>query len=86
MEALGALAILAGFGLVVTGLACTVWALVHLGVRPDQQFRAAGQSKVLWVVLIVGGFVLQPIGFLSAIGYVTMVRPRVDRAAPVPIG
>ena len=84
VEALGGLFILAGFALALAGIGCMVWTLVHLGVRPTAQFRAARQSRLLWVVLVVGGFVLQPLGFLASIVYVTVIRPKVDRAAVPP--
>ena len=57
---------------------------LHISGINAAQFRAARQSRLLWVVLVVGGFVLQPLGFLASIVYVTVIRPKVDRAAVPP--
>jgi hypothetical protein len=81
MQALGALFILLGFVLFVGGLVCSVWAIVHAASRRDEQFRAAGQVRALWLVLLVVGFFLQPIGLLLGLVYVTVVRRQVDRAS-----
>lgn len=81
MEALGALAILVGFGLFVGGLVAVVWTLVHAASHSGEQFRAAGQNRLAWLALVIGGFLLPPTGMLVALVYLVVARPRVNRAA-----
>ncbi|MGN6089217.1 MAG: PLDc N-terminal domain-containing protein [Actinomycetes bacterium] len=69
MEALGALFILLGFGIGVGMLVLWVWSLVDALRTPDARWRMAGQSKLLWVLLIV---------FLHVLGsvlYALIARP-----------
>jgi hypothetical protein len=53
-----------------------IWSLVDSLVIPDQQWSVAGQSKLLWVLLIVF------LGLLGSLLYVVMARPALSRAAP----
>ena len=53
-----------------------VWSLVDALVIPDLQWTAAGQSKLLWVLLIVF------LGLLGSLLYVVLARPSLGRAAP----
>ncbi len=47
---------LASFGL-------ALWALIDAAVRPGPAFKAAGQSKALWIILpIVGIFLFSIVG------------------------
>ena len=46
-----------------------VWALIDALQKPDGQWAAAGQSKLLWVLLIA------LLGVLGAILYFAMARP-----------
>lgn len=67
-----------GIGLIVIWLvlmAVWLWGLIDAARRPDAEFTAAGQSKVLWIVLCV---VLGTIG--SAI-YLLAIRPKLTRTA-----
>ena len=50
-----------------------VWMLVDVLRRPDQQFAAAGQNKVLWVLVVVFGH------FLGALIYLLVARPELER-------
>jgi hypothetical protein len=62
----------------VVGLAGTVfwlWALVDALRRPDQQYTAAGQNKVLWLLVVLLGH------FIGALIYLLVARPQLERAA-----
>jgi hypothetical protein len=52
-----------------------VWALIDIGNRPDAQWRAAGESKTMWFLLV---FVLQFFGLLF---YLFSVRPKLASVA-----
>lgn len=56
-----------------------LWALVDIATRPQWVYKAAGESKGLWFVVVL---VLQ---FFGTIGYLAMARPelrRVERGGP----
>lgn len=76
----GASFLLLGALLALAGLVLMIWAAVHAATRPASAFEAVGQSRVLWLALVIGGFFLQPLGFLSAVAYLVWARPKVDRA------
>ena len=60
----------------VVSLVCTglwIWSLVDALRITDPQWDAAGQSKVLWVILIA------VLGILGSILYVLMARPALTR-------
>ena len=62
-------------------LVLAVWALIDAAVRPESAFRAAGQSKVLWIVLpIVGIFLFTFVGGVLGIVYLAAIRPKVKLA------
>ncbi len=52
-----------------------VWTLVDCLRRPDQQWQAAGQNKILWAVLIA------VLGVLGSILYVVIPRPALRRVS-----
>lgn len=58
--------------LVTTGL--WIWSLVDALRITDQQWDAAGQNKVMWVILIA------VLGLLGSLLYVVMARPALSRA------
>jgi hypothetical protein len=69
-----------GFVLTVMliGLACTalwVWSLVDALRITEDRWVMAGQSKILWVVLIA------VLGLLGSILYVAMARPALGRTS-----
>lgn len=89
MEALGALAILLGFGLALVGLAAVVWAVVDAARHSDDQWRQAGQSKVWWLVIIVAAGVIGCGGFgwIGALLYAVIARPALRRTRSIgPLG
>jgi len=53
MEAFGVLFFLAFFGLWIAGFVYWIVALVEVVRIPDQQFRAAGTDKTVWVLVVV---------------------------------
>jgi hypothetical protein len=62
----------------VLALAATafwIWMLVDVLRRPDQQFAAAGQNKVLWVLVVAFGHLL------GALIYLFVARQELDRVA-----
>jgi hypothetical protein len=61
----------------VLGAAFWVWALVDLLRRPDAQWEVAGQSKVVWLLVLVLA------GTLGALLYVLMARPNLRRLQAV---
>jgi Protein of unknown function (DUF2516) len=65
----------------LASLVVAVWALVDAAIRPGPAFEAAGQSKVLWIVLpIVGMFLFAIIGGVLGVVYLASIRPKVRRA------
>jgi hypothetical protein len=85
---LGALG--SGGVIIVLGLAAvalSIWALVDTLTRPDWAWQAAGQNKVLWIVLNIVGFFI--CGLVIAIIYLAVIRPKVAAAqsgGPMPPG
>lgn len=70
---------LAVFGVIaVLALVSTivwVWTLVDVLRRPDQQYAAAGQTKVVWLIVVFFGHV---IGVLL---WLLVARPQLQRVA-----
>jgi hypothetical protein len=65
----------------LAALVLSIWMIVDAAQRPDWQFQASGQSKVLWVVLgVVGIAVCQLAGIIAAPIYLLSVRKRLDAA------
>ena len=58
---------------VLNGFALWLWALVDAARRPDDQWRAAGHSKVMFVVLILF------LGWLGALLYALIPGPALAR-------
>jgi len=62
----------------LVSLVFALWALVDAASRPGPAFDAAGQSKVLWIVLpIVGLFLFFVVGGILGIVYLAAIRPKV---------
>jgi uncharacterized RDD family membrane protein YckC len=59
--------------LVLVAAAIWVWSLVDAVRIPDQRWDAAGENKVLWVILIV------VLGLLGSLLYVLMPRKKLGR-------
>jgi Protein of unknown function (DUF2516) len=65
----------------LASLGLAVWALADAAVRPGQAFKAAGQSKTLWILLpIVGIFVFSIVGGLLGVVYLVAIRPKVRQS------
>lgn len=59
----------------------TIWALVDAAIRPRAAFDAAGQNKVLWIVLpIVGILFVAVVGGILGVVYLSVIRPKVRSA------
>jgi hypothetical protein len=56
-----------------------LWGIIDAAMRPDWAFKAARQSKGLWIGLIVGTWVIA-LGWLLGWVYVLAIRPKVKRA------
>ena len=52
---------------------------IHAALKPDDAWRAAEQSKVVWVLVLVGCMFV-PFGFIAAGVYWLRVRPKLVRA------
>jgi hypothetical protein len=58
-----------------------LWAIIDAATRPTPAWRAAGQSKPLWLSLIIGTTLLTGlIGVILSIVYLTVIRPKVRGA------
>jgi hypothetical protein len=58
-----------------------VWALIDAAIRPTMAFQAAGQNKVLWIILpIVGLFLFGFIGGIIGLVYLGVIRPKIKSA------
>lgn len=67
---------------VLVFLVIPVWAIVDALVRPANQWAAAGQSKVLWVMLLIVGTVAFALGGLVlALVYFVSIRPMLTASA-----
>lgn len=68
------------FGVVaLLALASTVlwvWSLVDVLRRPDGEYAAAGQTKLVWLLVVVFGHVI------GSILWLVVARPQLQRAAP----
>jgi hypothetical protein len=86
-DALGGLFILLGFVLAIAFLALWVWGIIDAARRPGHQWAAAGQSKALWLGIIVGlGLVLGcgSLGWVGSLLYAFIARPALERAKSAP--
>ena len=61
-------------------LVIPVWAVVDASIRTDGQWAAIGQNEVLWVVLLVVGIFVPPLGIVLSIVYLTTLRPKLPGA------
>ena len=52
-----------------------LWGLIDAARRPDSAYQAAGQNKVLWIVLCV------VLGALGSLIYLLAIRPKVAAAS-----
>jgi uncharacterized membrane protein len=52
-----------------------LWGLIDAARRPDTAYQAAGQNKVLWIVLCV------VLGALGSLIYLLAIRPKVAAAS-----
>jgi type VI protein secretion system component VasK len=82
----GMLALVGGLMLVslaaLASLAVTIWAIVDACRHPDPAWRRIGQSRAVWVALLLAGWLMTGvIGLLLALVYLIAVRPRVMAAA-----
>lgn len=69
-----------GFGafgiLAVAGFALWIWALVNSLSKPDAVWEAAGQNKIVWLLVIIF------LGFIGAILYALIAKPQLDQHTP----
>lgn len=73
--------------LVFGSIGLAIWAIVDAARRPDWQFEATGQNKVLWIVLPAAGAAMcQLVSLVSALIYLLSIRKKLDAAVPPPYG
>ena len=61
------------FGLVgIAGFAFWVWSLVDAIQRPDRDWEQAGQTKLVWILLLIFT------GFLGSFIYLLVARPALE--------
>jgi hypothetical protein len=75
------LLVLLGGGLIPFAL--TVWALIDSQTRPDAAWLQTGQSKQVWLVLLIVGLFFCLVGLVASIVYLATVRPKLQAATPV---
>ncbi len=81
----GLLALLGGVLLVslatLASLAITIWAIADVCRHPDLAWRRIGQSRALWVALLIAGWLVTGIvSLVLALVYLVGVRPRLAAA------
>ena len=59
----------------LANLALIVWAVIDAATKPDSAWRAADQSKVVWILVAIFLPIAGPLAYLIAI------RPKVRAAA-----
>ncbi len=69
--------------LVLGLLVLPLWAAFDANSRPARHWGRIGQNQTVWVIVLLGGFFLAPLGLLAAIVYFTTVRPKLGRAGPL---
>lgn len=58
-----------------------IWAIVDAAMKPDAAWKAAGKSKVAWIVtLVVCMFLFLIVGGIVGVVYLTAIRPKVAAA------
>ncbi|HSH62403.1 MAG TPA: DUF2516 family protein [Acidimicrobiales bacterium] len=63
------------------GLGLVIWGVIDAATRPNHAWTAAGQNKVLWIALQVGGLIFTTIGGpVIAVIYLVAIRPKVAEA------
>ena len=69
----------------VVALGVSIWAIVDAASTSPEDFKAAGSSRKMWMVLLVF-FTLAAdvIGVILAIVYLALLRPRVRAVRAVP--
>ncbi len=68
----------------ILSLGLTIWALVDAAGRPDEAWQRAGQTRVLWIVLLAVGLVFCLLGLIVAAIYLLSIRPQLVRAVGGP--
>lgn len=84
--ALEPLALWFGFCLAFAMLGFWLWGIVDAARRPAAQWSAAGQSKGLWLVVIVGAGLFACIGsgWIGSLLYLLIPLPALKRARSAP--
>jgi hypothetical protein len=78
--------ILFGLGIAAVSLGFWIWSIVDAARRPDEQWTAAGQSKALWLGIIIGTGVIGCLsfGWVGALLYLLIPRPALQRTPASP--
>ena len=62
-------------GLVLASTLWWIWTLIDVLRRPDQQYEAAGQTKLVWLIVVFFGHIIGVILWLVG------ARPQLERVA-----
>jgi hypothetical protein len=65
---------------ILGGMVLPVWGIVDAAIRPDSVWAAAGQNKVVWVIIQIF------LWTLGAVIYFVAIRPKLVAAADRPAG
>jgi hypothetical protein len=61
---------LVGFSLLLIFVALPIWAALDAALKPDHTWAAAGQNKLVWVLLCL------LLGLIGSLIYLAVVRPK----------
>jgi uncharacterized membrane protein YbhN (UPF0104 family) len=76
-----------GYGIFWLAVAIfTVWALIDSQSRPEAAWRQIGQSKQVWLVVLIVGIFFCLVGLVADIVYLASVRPKLEAASPTDAG
>jgi heme/copper-type cytochrome/quinol oxidase subunit 2 len=62
----------------LAGFAFWLWTLIDALQRPDTEWQRAGQSKLIWVLVLIF------VGVIGSIIYLVVARPQLDQARNKP--
>jgi hypothetical protein len=58
-----------------------LWGLIDVATQPAVAWERIGQSRTVWIVLLVVGLLLNWLGMILSIYYLVGVRPKLKLAS-----